>query len=80
MVNVSTVSLRLFAIPTGLSSSLTCSKGWLATPVMNLSKPSLLLSMTSSVNRFVKTFPGKGGMFTLVVSRSRMSLKYSKSE
>lgn len=36
--------------------------------------------MTSSVNRLVKTFPGKGGILTRVDSLSRISRKYSKSE
>ena len=36
--------------------------------------------MTSSEKRFVKTLPGRGGMFTRVLSRSRMSRKASKSE
>jgi hypothetical protein len=62
---------------------------------MNLCNPSLRCSITSSVNLFVKiyhqltltakrelelTFPGKGGMLTLVLSLSRISLKASKSE
>ena len=44
------------------------------------SKPSRLASMTSSENRFVKTFPGRGGILTRVDSRSNISLKASKSE
>ncbi len=45
----------------------------------NLSSPSRRASITSSVKRFVKTFPGKGGMFTLEASRSRTSRNHSKS-
>jgi hypothetical protein len=59
---------------------LTCNKGCPATTLKNLSKPSLLLSITSSLNLFVNTFPGRGGIFTLVDSRSRISRKASKSE
>ncbi|KAF8829161.1 hypothetical protein HHX47_DHR3000797, partial [Lentinula edodes] len=37
-----------------------------ATILKKRSKPSLRLSITSSENRFVKTFPGRGGIFTLL--------------
>lgn len=57
-----------------------CSRGWPATICRNLCKPSRRCSITSSLNRLVKTFPGSGGIVTLVLSRSRISLKYSKSE
>jgi hypothetical protein len=36
--------------------------------------------MTDSAKRLVKTFPGKGGILTRVVSLSNESLSHSKSE
>ena len=45
----------------------------------NRSRPSLLCSMTSSENLFVKTLPGRGGMETREDSLSRISRKCSKS-
>ena len=57
-----------------------CNKGWPATICRNLCRPSRRCSITSSLKRFVKTFPGSGGIVTLVLSRSRISRKYSKSE
>jgi hypothetical protein len=72
-----------------------CNNGCPATISINLCNPSLRCSITSSVNLFVKicyqlsprpkrelelTFPGRGGILTLVLSLSRISLKASKSE
>ena len=57
-----------------------CNSGCPTTILRNLSNPSLLASITSSLNRFVNTFPGSGGMVTRLLSRSRMSRKASKSE
>lgn len=59
---------------------LTCKSGCPATICKNRSNPSLRPSITSSVNRLVNTLPGNAGIFTRVLSRSRMSRKYSKSE
>jgi hypothetical protein len=58
----------------------TCNNGCPATILKKRSSPSLLLSITSSEKRLVKTFPGRVGMFTLVDSCSRISRKASKSE
>lgn len=41
-----------------------CSSGCPTTILRNLSRPSRLCSITSSLNRFVKTFPGRGGIVT----------------
>ena len=57
-----------------------CSKGWPTTICRNRCNPSLLCSITSSLNRLVNTLPGSGGIVTLALSRSSMSRKYSKSE
>jgi len=57
-----------------------CNNGCPATILKKRSSPSLLLSITSSEKRLVKTFPGRVGMFTLVDSCSRISRKASKSE
>lgn len=57
-----------------------CSSGCPATICRNRWSPSRRCSMTSSLNRFVNTLPGRGGIVTRVLSRSRMSRKYSKSE
>ena len=56
-----------------------CSSGCPTTICKNLCRPSLLCSITSSLKRFVNTLPGRGGIVTLALSRSRMSRKYSKS-
>jgi len=58
----------------------TWSSGWPATILRNRSRPSRRVSMTSSEKRFVKTLPGRGGMFTRVDSCSRISRNASKSE
>ena len=58
----------------------TCNSGCPATILKNRSNPSRRLSITSSENRLVNTFPGRGGIFTRVDSCSRMSRKASKSE
>lgn len=71
-----------------------CSNGCPTTILRNLSRPSLLCSITSSLNLLVKTLPGRGGIVTcagqyercpsdqhtLALSLSRISRKYSKSE
>jgi hypothetical protein len=57
----------------------TCRRGCPATTLRNFSRPSRLVSITSSENLFVKTLPGNRGMLTLVDSRSRISRKASKS-
>lgn len=44
------------------------------------SNPSRRCSITSSVKRLVKTFPGRGGMLTLDDSLSNTSRNHSKSE
>lgn len=67
-------------IDKGRRTARTCSRGCPATIVKKRSKPSRLASMTSSEKRLVKTLPGKGGIFTRVDSRSRMSRNASKSE
>lgn len=58
----------------------TWSSGCPATILRKRSRPSRRVSMTSSENRFVKTLPGRGGMFTRVDSCSSMSRNASKSE
>lgn len=58
----------------------TCSKGCPATMLKKRSRPSLLLSITSSENLLVNTFPGRGGILTRVDSCSRISRNASKSE
>ena len=63
-----------------LAGRRTWSSGWPATTPRKRSRPSRRVSMTSSENRFVKTLPGSGGIFTRVDSCSRMSRKASKSE
>ena len=67
---------------TKLASTLlpVCSRGWPTTIWRNRCSPSRLCSITSSLNRFVNTLPGNGGIVTLALSRSSMSRKYSKSE
>ncbi|POS88397.1 hypothetical protein EPUL_000049 [Erysiphe pulchra] len=57
-----------------------CSKGCPTTICKNLCKPSPRCSITSSLKRFVKTFPGRGGMVTRADSLSKISRKCSKSE
>lgn len=57
-----------------------CNNGCPTTILKNFSSPALRPSMTSSLNRFVNTLPGSGGIVTLALSLSRISLKYSKSE
>jgi len=70
-----------FGSCTKLASTLlpVCSNGWPTTICKNRCNPSRRCSITSSLNRFVKTFPGNGGIVTRADSRSRMSRKYSKS-
>jgi len=72
---------RLHSPCTKLASTLlpVCKSGWPTTICKNRCKPSRRCSITSSLNRFVNTFPGSGGMVTRADSRSRMSRKYSKS-
>lgn len=57
-----------------------CSNGCPTTICRNRCNPSRRCSITSSENRFVKTLPGSGGIVTRALSRSRISLKCSKSE
>ena len=67
---------------TKLASTLlpVCNSGCPTTICKNRCSPSLLCSITSSLNRFVNTFPGSGGIVTRALSRSSISRKYSKSE
>jgi hypothetical protein len=81
-ININPNDLEALHIPwTKPTSTLlpVCNSGCPTTICRNRCNPSFRCSITSSLNRLVKTLPGSGGIVTRALSRSRISLKYSKS-